>query len=261
MNFLDQIDAYLDGDLSAKDRASFEAELDQNAQLAEELQQTKLGREALKLYVENEYRNKIKAWSKDAIAEVRAEQGAKVFQLNSFYRYAASAAAIGLLLIAFIGGINVNNNYSNNGIFAETYIDPTTSLLGGGDKSVGVTAPQSQVAKEAFSNKDYSKTISLLESANQLDESNQYLLAHAYSKAEQYTKAKTSYQKIISDKGAFSKQAEYYLLLTYLKLDELDKPFEDLLAQIVQDSEHPFHKEAVSIKTKTSSFWRNFVFI
>ncbi len=73
-----------------------------------------------------------------------------------------------------------------------------------------------------------------------------------------FDSAINTFQKIISQNGNYTSDAEYFLMLSYLGNNQLDDDFKDLLNKIIQDQNHPYYKESQAIQQKLKSIWRRF---
>jgi len=243
-NYSERIDQYLDGELSGNELQTFESQISNDPQLEEELMANVLLREALESDVQADMRANIKNWRKE-----NHEQNTGLTIRKIIVRLAAAASV--LLVFGLAIGNLILPQYSNDAIAESVYI-PETDLSGA---VKGQTADVLDQALLAFENENYDKAMAGFKQYPDNDKAI-YGLAQSYFLTNQFDAAIVSFSELL-DRGNmnYKESAEYYLLLSYLKSDQLNEEFYRLLDKIASADGY-YSEQAITIKNKLNSFWR-----
>ena len=253
-NYFDQIDKYLNKELSAAEKKAFETELNQNAELQSEMSIHNTAQNTLERLVEQDLRNTFADWSEDDTTSGQQPQ-AKIRPL--VYRLSIAA---GLLLLISIGISQFQiPDYSNEQLrrayyhpleFQVTRSAPPSTKTDFGKAKAAVLQGDLDYAIQFYS--------SVPDSSAQYLEA-QYLLAHTYYQNEAYDQAAPIFEKVIqANNQRFTEKASWYSLLNRIELGQTDQAFFAELDQMVADENHSYHNLAVELKKKLNSFWRKF---
>ncbi|MEL6656979.1 MAG: hypothetical protein AAFY48_22715 [Bacteroidota bacterium] len=198
----EEIAAYLAGELPEAERTAFAQQLEQNEDLATQVEQQRLTHQAVDLYTQLRTKEEIKAIYKNG-ARTRSLPGRTIL---------AVAASVALLLVA--GFLWQKNNYSNTALadqYSTPYPDRLTTMSG--DAEAQLTE-----AMEAYNRGDYAAAIPLLEGLPDSLSTNgltQLYLGIAQLKQGQAANAQTSLEAIPLD-SAYQEAANWYLVLSEL---------------------------------------------
>ncbi|MBK8702645.1 MAG: hypothetical protein IPN33_02865 [Saprospiraceae bacterium] len=132
----------------------------------------------------------------------------------------------------------------------ELYTPYDASGLRSGEQEDTVTPSDFERAVEAYNNKDWKKTVSLLKSPtpDQLTESLK-LRAHAYFQLGNFDKAAADFQQLTEKSISYKYDAEWNLLLCHLaRLPRQRAAFEELRKRILENEEHPFYERVRAVE-------------
>jgi len=258
--YTEKIDQFLDGELSAKEHNDFERAIEQDATLESEVMKNIVLREAIAVGWQDQMRNNIQQWRTEPKVEVEApaeETTTTIRQLKptrstrSWMRPLAIAASF-LLLISVGTFLYMPSQYSNDAIASRYYTDDASWRSGtkSGDSEdpvdAGIAAYEVGNYEEAantFSNfPDNDKAI--------------YGLAQSQYQLNNYEVAISNFRRVLDRANPnYTENAEWYLLLTYLKSEQTGNEFEVLLEKIIGDDGF-YAEEAEEMKKRLESFWR-----
>ncbi len=230
----EEIDKYINNELSDSGLQSFETELLNNPDLAEEV----------KLHNELDL-----ALSETDIINLRAKLGVigkesienKNKELSYYARFKKSrilrtsiAAALALLL-GITGVMNYNRSFSDAELYDQYFTAyNAVDVFRSGNAEVDGKV---NLALKYFNENNYDTALSLFNeilSVNQDDPVGNFYTGMAYQETEKYDKAIDSYQKVVELKNnLFVEQAEWYIGLCYLQTDEKKKA-SDAFKRIVE---------------------------
>lgn len=269
-NYVEQIDAYLDQELSAADLAAFEKALQSDTALQEEVRLHRLERAAILMMIEEEFKGKIKTWRDADKANSTDTTTAKVIDIKktarkpqpqqvSWMRRLSIAASV-LLLIGAGSWFWASQNYSNTALSKDYYLLADA----GGDKG-GSTTVEADVQKGLtafFTEKDYAKAATAFAkiptNSPQYIEA-RYYLAHSQFQQGQYSKATESYQYLLRQETlpAFMNRnkIEWNQLLAMLGNGQKNTAFYAKLDQLIQKGSPPFDQKAKDLKADLNRFW------
>ncbi|MFK7922839.1 MAG: hypothetical protein AB8H47_12820 [Bacteroidia bacterium] len=245
MNLEEQIDAYLNGRLSDVDRKTFETQIAQDPQLAEEVA---LQQEATQLLLadrQRAYKTQLKsvaAKTKTATTINMTETPVVALWQRNWVRV---AAAIALLIgLGFILWPSTTVSYPQ---MAEAYFEPYPDRLQirGGDSTTLV-----QEALQAYNQQDYQTVVNTLEKLS--PEDSQYLLGQLY-RANAYLAMKEPAPAIdilddvyALEQSAISEITAWYLALAYLQNDQAAEA-KAVLTGIAKDEASVYRERAQEI--------------
>lgn len=245
--YSDKIDQYLDGELSQKEVEDFETTMENDPSLEEEVLGNLLLRETIETGYREEMRANIRQWRKE---------GAQVSTGTNIRKLTVRLAAAASVLLVF--GLAVFNlvlpSYSNEGISQIAYIQETD--LSGGLKGAGET----DVLTSAITNYEagnYEQAIPLFQQFPDNDKAI-YGLAQSYIQTDNFDPAISALKQLI-DRGNidYIEQAEYYLMMTYLKKGDLNTEFYSLLDKIADNGSAQYKEKAQVVRKRLNSFWRS----
>lgn len=250
-NFNEQIDRFLNKEMSDEEMQLFIKEVNQNPALKKMVEDRKLEKEALELLLERRYRAKMDQWSKEE--ELKSVDPQKLINRSedkSNKRIFQRLALVAVVLI-LMGGATyfwISSNYSDAAILANHFYSPNKDIerirLRGGntmpnDSTSETTIEEFEMAKKELSEKQYKKAIERLTALSSTSPKIQYLLAHAYLGEKNYSKAIPLFKKL-ADRGVYQYQAKLYLMYAYLGSQQTEEVhFRALLKQIMNDADYP----------------------
>ena len=247
INFSNQIDAYLDGNLPPADRKQFEEALSSNEALEAELKQNILLREGLQAVHQEALRSKIRQWRSES-----AKEETPVISINRS-RWIAVAASV-LILLALSTFLWMPGRYADPVLAMNAYQDDEsiTSL----ERNTDAQDPLSTAA-EAYSAKDFNRAAELFATFPD-DNMALYGKAHSHYQLGDYNQAIQDFNQLLGKNDLdYNDRAKWYLLLSHLQVGKNQAKIEQLVNEIIQAGGF-YQKGAEEIKRKRNSFWRSF---
>ncbi len=234
---IEMIERYLANDMSDEERRGFEAEVDQDSDLASELERRQTAHKALDFLISEDLRSELKA--------MEAKQG-KVVTMKTkrtSYIYKMAIAASFLILIAAFFIFSPRGMTGSQAALAY-YESPDYSMRGSADQAIELTN-----GLTALGNGDFEEAISQLSSITPDAEqyiSATYYLAHAYFQDEQYGQAHERFE-IVANSGdiRFLESAEWNLVLSCLAQE--NKTCEQEIEKITSNPGHPYHQNTLMV--------------
>ena len=235
-NKIERLDAYLREDLDVTERRRFEKELDEDKELFEMFVENKVAMDLVDRQIQLEMEEQFADWEKE-----KHEGGKHRFISPGLYRIAAS-------LIFFVGLLYVLFQYTYQPTYHEVAIeqyklpaDPG-STMGEGDQlwSEGL---------EAFRSSDFEEAISIWIQIDPPRSESQYYLAHAYYNNNQPQEAAKIFRNISESSSIYSFDADWYLLLNYLSMEDEEK-VKTQLQRISNAPDHPYKEDAQRIASQ-----------
>lgn len=247
----DRIEAYLFGRMGETEKQEFEREAAQNSELAEELALQRLEHRSMRMLLHQDLRANMAAWKEEKAELQVSEQGAgqagaKVVGFRR--RVLAFAAAACILLLA---GFFVNKWLSapDFGGMADNLFEETGATVRGVDRGAGQAVAD---AVAAMQQKDYGRALAQLQSVSDTayQDMTLFLKGECEYRLGNLPQAAANFQQVIqsSPKATNRQKAEWYLLLTYLKMDRNGSAFKNLLDKLVNEPGHAFNREAVRLR-------------
>ena len=247
----EEIDQYLNEELSEAEVASFETELTNNLDLAAELE---LHKEIDKAVQEDDImglRARLEGISKDVVKQKRKERS---FAAIPSSRVAIATIAASLMLILSIAGvISRSNKAADEGELYSQYYE-TYQATGVFRSNDADTDAKLSKAMHLFNSKEYTEALGMF---NQVLEQNKgnaacnFYSGVAYQETGQFDKAVSSYQAVVKDKNnLFTEQAEWYIGLCYLQTENRKKAYKQFKRIASSDSYYQEKANAVIRKIK-----------
>ncbi len=269
-DFTNKIEAFVKGELTAEETAAFRQEITRDKELALQVQVHQLEWEAAHLLREKDLRNKFKHWEKEERApkaETRITNATKQKpKAERRFSYRQLAIAASILFIIGIGSLFLKSQqYTNEALFTEAYLEPTyTNRL----RSRGPTSNNlNNSIQSLFDKKDYTELINQLKTIPDNDPDYvqaQLLMGHAFfqkGKTEEnnddFLTAIPYYQNVLAQQANYEikSEAEWYILLSQLKNNQVDKAFLNKLDSISKDVDHDYKQNAKTLLDNTESNW------
>lgn len=256
-NYIEKIDQFLDGELSTSEHNEFEQAIENDATLETAVMNNLLLREAVEVGYQDQLRSNIKQWRSEAKNEVLEEETATKVRSMKPNRTArkwmqplAIAASFLLLLSAGLY-LYMPSQYSNDAIAGRYYEEDATWRSGlKGDSNDPI-----KKGINAYESGSYELAITELSQLSDNDKAI-YGLAQSYYQIGDYSAAITNFKKVITRANPnYTENAEWYLLLSYLKNNQMGEEFNALLSKII--SENGFYsQQAKEMQGRLNSFWR-----
>ena len=261
---LDKIEKYLNGEMTSQDEAQFDAEIEQNPELAAAVDNFGVANDAIELLIEDNLRaelNNLKAEESGSQASnvVSINKNKPVARMRSLRSYLAAAASVALLL-GFFGMNWAGDNYSDTALGEEMYSGYDLPNVRSGNNTLH---PFSE-GLTAFQNKNYNQAVQFFKGIVVDDPryaEAQFYLGHALLESDYYGEAATQFEKVASlNDVRYTENAEWYQIVAQLSSGETTTNFDTLLTKITVDKDHTFNKQAIELQSKLNSFWRKLAF-
>ncbi len=249
-----QTDDYLAGRLRGAEKALFESELAQNADLAREFELQKAEREAMRNAAAEQMRARVGA----ILAQYPLEKPAEPRTVGLAWLRPLALAASVALAVGVVGWNWATQNFSSENLALEAF-SASAGGLKSGDGDIDLRLFEAQ---KAFSEKDFAQAerlASSVEAENRDFFKAQKMLAEALFEQKKWTVAAPVLQKIAAEAPSdFEKDlAEIRLVAVWLADGKGEtEPFRQLLNKIADDPRHEFQPRAAALREKMSSFWR-----
>ena len=235
---------YLDNDLSEKELARFEQELNASPELLVDLDLYKEVDEAIADAEVLDFRAQLTDLREESR---RSETGKRVFRFTRPWHYAASAA---LALLVAIGLATVlGRPLSNNDLFAK-YMKPYELVLTNRSVDNEVTTLWMSRAQEHFLKREYKLAIDCFDEVLFLNSNKmeaEFYMGMSNMEIEQYVEASESFTNVIKhDDNLYIQKAEWFLAGCLLAMEETDQARRKL-ASIASSSNHFYQDDAAKI--------------
>ncbi|WP_028788886.1 hypothetical protein [Terrimonas ferruginea] len=228
-NYFDQIQDYLDGQLSADGQAAFEQELRGNAELQK---QTAIRREMQDVIAKRLKAEQAVPALRSTLKAVAAAQNKPTTRVIPFRRIVIGLAAAAALIFAVV----MSGVFSNNGMELPA-MEATISRGVNSDSLFNA-------ASKAYNDKDYAASALLLEQVVTADTQSaaaRYYLGLSYVGNKAWGPAVTHLARISSGTSVYAGDAAYFAALSYENLNEKTAAREQAL-KVPQVS--PYYKKA-----------------
>jgi tetratricopeptide (TPR) repeat protein len=235
---------YLDNELSEKELARFEQELNASPDLLVDLDLYKEVDEAIADTEVLDFRAQLT----DLREETRnSETGRRVFRFTRPWHYAASAA---LALLVAIGLATVlGRPLSNNDLFAK-YMKPYELVLTNRSVDNESTQVMMDRAQDYYVRGEYETAIQFFDEVLEINSDKveaDFYKGMSNMEIERHEDASESFTRVIEhNDNLFIQQAEWYLAGCLLAMDETDRARRQL-AMIASSSNHYYNKDASKI--------------
>lgn len=212
------IEKYLTNDMDYAEKKSFEKEVSKNKELSDEFLLTKSIDAAISREDILDLRTKLIAARNES--GISKTGGPVVVSMWKKYWYAAAS----VILLASISGYFLwggQNTHSNDRLFAQ-YYSP--------DNLINITRSSDANIVEAiikFQEKDYTASARLFTQILQNDSSNiagWFYFGISSIETSNFSEAEAAFNRIINNEGnLYAEHSEWYLALTYLKSNQIEK--------------------------------------
>jgi tetratricopeptide (TPR) repeat protein len=235
---------YLDNELSEKELARFEQELNASSELLVDLDLYKEVDEAISDTEVLDFRAQLTNLREETR---RSETGKRVFRFTRPWHYAASAA---LALLVAIGLATVlGRPLSNKDLFAR-YMKPYELVLTNRSMDNEATQLWMNRAQEKFLNGEFESAIDCFEEVLALNSSKmeaEFYKGVSQMEIDQPKEASESFTRVIEQNdNLYIQKAEWFLAGCLLAMDETDRARRQL-ASIASSSSHYYHDDAAKI--------------
>lgn len=247
LNWSDQVEAYVADELNLEEKAAFEAAMQRDASLVEEVQAAREAVALLGLYTQIAYKEQLQAFD----AELEASKGGSQKPQGFPWRRAWLSIAASVLILVASVYLVMRSRYDNQSLQHQAFEPYQNVLSMRGDQ--GLTP-----IMESYEAGEY---------ASFVQEMNAYLsgnpepeplarlyLGIAYLGEGEANQAETILSQLTGN-PTVSAQAEWYLSLAVLAQDE-ETTARQLLQNIQSQPTHPHQADATQLLQQLDSVWR-----
>jgi len=243
---IEELESYINSELSNEELASFEAELTSNQKLMDEIDLIKNIDLALSETDVMRLRNNLQNIASEIASNKQTERSfSGKFKAK---RIVLSTVAASLILLLGITGIM--SRQSQDDIYQKFYTKyEATGIV----RSANITANKTlSEALQKFENQDYNAALNLFTEVISRDQNN--MVGHFYTgislqETGKYQNAIKEYETVIIDKdNLFTEQAEWYIGLCYLQTNENKKAYKQF--KKIAKNEGFYQQKAQSILNK-----------
>jgi len=243
---IEELESYINNELSSEELASFEAELTSNQKLMDEIELIKNIDLALSETDVMQLRNNLQNIAGEIATNKQTERSfAGKFKAK---RIVLSTVAASLILLLGITGIM--SRQSQDDIYQKFYTKyEATGIV----RSANLTANKTlSEALQKFEDQDYNAALNLFTEVIARDQNN--MVGHFYTgvslqETGKYQNAIKEYETVIIDKdNLFTEQAEWYIGLCYLQTNENKKAYQQF--KKIAKNEGFYQQKAKSILNK-----------
>jgi anti-sigma factor RsiW len=245
---IEELESYINSELSDEELASFEAELTSNQKLKGEIDLIKNIDLALMENDVMQLRSKLQGIAQQIASEKRTERSFSG-KFKSGRAIVISSIAASIILLLGITGL-LSRHSSQGEIYQKFY---TKYESAGIVRSANLTADQTlTVALEKFDNRDYQEALNLFSEVIAKDQNS--MVGHFYSgvslqETGKYQNAIKEYETVIVDKdNLFMEQANWYIGLCYLQTNENKKAYRQF--KKIAENKGFYQQKALSILGK-----------
>lgn len=222
---IEDIEKYLNNELSFDQLTSFEAELNSNKKLLKEVDLIKDIDQALAESDIIQLRNNLKGIA-DQIDADKQKERSFIGKINFKRAIPFTSVAASIVLILTFSGI-FSNNQSSSDLYQKFYTK--YEILGNARSADLETNSTFAIAMQMYENKEYSQALYLFGKITASDPNN--MASHFYSgvslqETGKYNKALQEYQAVITNKdNLFTEQAEWYTGLCLMQTNDNKKAY------------------------------------
>ncbi len=249
----ERIRQYLSGKMTAPEQAAFEERIKREPDLADRVAGYRPLFEGFKAMQMADFRKRLDQWQGE-IRTVPKPQKHRPRKTRRIGLVKYAAAAILFLGMSFAGlKWYAEANYSTEVLIHRNYSPRKTPA------TLSVQTDLFRGGYNAYQAENFSQAIQFFSGV--ADDhprffEAQLFLGYAYFEDGQFNNAARAFRIVAdSEDQRFAENAEWHLLLTMLQQDRKGEAFTDLLAELTQNSSHPFHQEARRLNHKLDSFW------
>jgi tetratricopeptide (TPR) repeat protein len=250
--YIDRIEQYETGAMTAAERSAFEAELAGNTDLRQARALYLQANEVLEQGIENKLRHQLENWAGETV-----QSPAKVVSMQSTWMRMAIAASV-TLLIGWFGWQWAGSQYSDQALYAGFYEKPNDTVFRAG--AAGESHPL-QPGYDAMKAHDWKTAVAFFSTiTHDSDYYSEalYYLGHANLGLKNYDAAIAAFKLCLDQNGSkFKEKTEWNLLLAYTAAGKTGSTeFKLLLDETANNSAHSFQLKAKELKQDLGSFWR-----
>lgn len=251
----DTIEDYLNGKLPEEQRRAFAERLEQEPELATEVQAFRLSQEVIEEGIADQLRADFASWNQEG----KQKQPAKIVKMRSMRKVLAIAASLLLLLtVGYLQYSNTQQNYSSSALAANYHdadLGTTRSTTNTNELSDAITALQAA---------NYTTAIQELQAINNSSpyySDAQFLLADAYYLNDQLSQATNTIGPLLTNEDPLlQEKAEWLKILIDLKSGKKNDPeFQLQLKEISENTNHSFQPKAAELVETLNGFWVKWV--
>ena len=246
---IEEIDQYLNFELSEENLASFETELINNPDLVAELDLHKEIDSAVRETDIMGLREKLDQISKEIVKEKSKERSFAARFPKSRIAIATIAASL-ILIISITSLISRHKAANNNELYTQYYeIYQATGIFRSGD---ALLDSKISMALHKFNEEKYAESLDLFDhvlTVNNMNPIGNFYSGMACQQTGNYEQAIFSYQQVIKEKNnLFVEQAQWYMGLCYLQTDNKKKAYKQF--QRIAESNSYYSTKASAILRK-----------
>ncbi len=222
---------FLDKELSESETLLVQDSLQQSSELQKEFEQLSMARDAVKSFG---LKNQVAAVHQEMMKEFGATSNTQKAPVISLFKWTMRIAA-GLFFVILTSAVYLYFTVSGNTIYDSKYSDYTISNT----RSAETASP----IVNAYKAKDYAKLIELSRFFKSINPENVFLTGMAYLQTNQPAEASKTLEFLLTQKEpGFKEDAEYYLALAYIKVNNTKSALE-LFKKIKSDKLHTYHEK------------------
>lgn len=238
---IEEIENYFEGKLSLEDKLLFEAKLESNPELADELNLYKQIRSAIVEKGNNDLKNKF------ALADEELDI-ATIVSINKKTNYKVLAIAASVILVVGVSIFFFLNGKKDYTQLAIKYYEAEKGL----PVEMGPTSKFDKLMNlyKLGNYTDAQRELDELFKNNSNNDTLLYFSAVVNDELKDYDSAISGYSKI-PNSSTFFQKAQYRLVLTYLKTNEKDKAL-DVIKQSLENKEHLFYDKLSQLSSELS---------
>lgn len=258
--YIERIEQYETGAMSAAERDAFEAELASNTELQQVYAHYQQANEVVEQRIENSLRSQLQGWAAESEEAPRTTakkvDGKGVFLSANWARLAAAASVA--LLIGWFGWQWAGNHYSDQALFAGHYEKPVGAAFRNGTNVAHPLQPGFD-ALEAGNLERAATFFSSIPIGDERYAEAQYYLGHTALQQQQYVAALAAFQHCAAGADLrFKEKAEWNALLTAVAAGRTsDQAFTTALDRMIQNTGHSYNTQAIALKKQLESGWRS----
>jgi tetratricopeptide (TPR) repeat protein len=237
MSNYNHIENYLFGKMDVLEKTEFEAKINSDIALQEEVELHRLEHRGMQLLHENRLREKMKTWKKEETKVI------SIFTAQNF-KYALAAC---LLVVGSIFAIQLYNTPNNVALAMDNFQNPSLANYRG---TSGETKEIDAIAI-LVAQKQYDTALQRLSAIAPASFESQLLVATCYFHKKKFDEAEKCYRTLITSasKPIIAEDMEWNLVLTLLaKNGKDDNEFKQLLKKVLEDEKHSANKNAKNLK-------------
>ncbi|WP_121355199.1 anti-sigma factor [Flavisolibacter nicotianae] len=222
---------YIDGELSATEKAAVEVRLKNDAVFREQYQNLQVALQAIR---QLGTRQQVETIHHEMMQELKGKKApAKVVRLSRAVRYTMAVAAS--ILVLFVGvRLYLATQQSPDRIYNETFVDFNVA-------NARSSANQLSQIETLYQNKDF-RGVAATTRAVSLSAKDSLLIGLSYLHTEDWQAAARWFHTVSVTENEYRQDAEFYLALAYLKTKEFAKA-QTLFQRIYNNPAHIYHEQ------------------